>query len=73
MLHEHTHARKALLSLKQSAGSLSILPMRTGKAAVFILLICGHFIFQMGLFGPSYSIDKTKHPLQDFSLLNLSG
>lgn len=73
MLHEHAHARKVPLSLKHSAGSVSILPMRTGKAVVFILLICGHFIFQMGLFGPNYSIDKTKHPLQDFSLLNLSG
>jgi len=66
VLHEHACARKAPLSLKQSAGSVSILPMRTGKAAVIIFLICGHFIFQMGVFAPNYATDKAKHLLQDF-------
>lgn len=46
--------------LEQLAGSGSILPMRTGKAAVFILLICGHLIFQMGAFGRKNAIDKAK-------------
>lgn len=46
--------------LEHLAGSVSILPMRTGKAAVFILLNCGHFIFQMGAFGCKNAMDKAK-------------
>lgn len=46
--------------LEQLAGSVGILPMRTGKAPVFILLICGHFVFQVGVFGCKNAIDKAK-------------
>lgn len=58
--------------LEQLAGSVSILPMRTGKAAVFILLICGHFVFQMGAFGCKNAIDKAKAAAVRLSQRSLS-
>lgn len=58
--------------LEQLAGLVSILPMRTGKAAVFILLICGHFIFQMGSFGCKNAMDKAKAAAVSLSQWSLS-